>query len=208
MKDDGKLGYKGTVTPLQKVMLARRSMRRYQEGGVSPEHVSHLLSVSDGFCKKLGLGGVRMRIFAEKADRDRIIRASVSNILGKTNPWLALTKAQAVIVPSTVIGEAPTEGDRRFAVAHAAMAMEAVVLAATGLGLGTVWLAAINHNGIERELGLPAGEEVFVISLLGMPVKEISLLSWDGLTYHMFSKRRKPLSEILFNGGIDNAYSR
>ena len=37
MKDDGSLQYQGSVTPLQRVLLARRSFRRYAEGAVFPD---------------------------------------------------------------------------------------------------------------------------------------------------------------------------
>jgi hypothetical protein len=208
MKYDGNLGYKGAVTPLQRIMLARRSVRRYEEGGVMADHVKALLETHGAFCRKMGFSASRIYIEHEKRDRDRVMAAACSGLAGKGNPWLPITKAQAVMVLACETASAPVIGDRKVALAQAAMAMEAVLLKATELGLGTCWLAAINHAAIEKALMLPAGTYAIAMSTLGKPAQGISILSWDGMTYHLLSKKRKSLSQILFNDRLDNGYNR
>ena len=208
MKNDGNLGYKGDVTPLQKIMLARRSVRKYEEGGVTADHVKSLYAVHDAFCEKMGFKASRIYIEFEKQARDGVVSAACSGFMGKGNPWIPLTRAQAVIVLACNTASAPEIGDRKLALAQAAMAMEVVLLEATELGLGTCWIAAINHKAIEKALSLPEGTTVMAISTLGKPAKGISILSWDGMTYHLLSKKRKDLSQILFTDRLDNEYRR
>ena len=198
MKYDGTLNFKGEVTPLQKVLLARRSFRKYRAGAVEPEKLELIRSASREFCEKMGFTAPRLKYVVEPALYKDVVKSSFSGFLGRTNPWLPIAKSPVMIIAAGDMGAAPTIGDRRIAMAQTAMAMEVAVLAAADLGLATCWIAAINHRAIEKTLGLPQGQEVIAISPLGFPPEGISLLSWDGVTYHMISKRRKPMGEILF----------
>jgi nitroreductase len=196
VKLDGSLSYKGAVTPLQKVMMARRSFRKYSAGDVKPEQLDVLRRTASDFAGMMGFSSPRI-MFVTDAGYHRAVAAAFSGI-GRTNPWLPLAKSRAMIVAACRPGDAPISGDKKFALAETAMTMEAVVLSAAGMGLATCWMSAINHKAVEQALGLGPELEVIAVSPLGLPPEGVTLLSWDGVVYHLLSKRRRPLSEILF----------
>jgi nitroreductase len=204
MKHDGNLGYKGVVTPLQKVMLARRSFRKYLEGLPTAEQLDGLASVSREFCRTMGFDAPRMIFVTDPAGYKKVMSAACAGVIGKGNPWLPLAKSRIMIVAACDTRKAPVAADRVLAVAQAAMTLETVVLAAAEMGLATCWMAGINSAEVEKALGLPPGEQVIAISPLGLPPEGVKLLSWDGMAYHIFSKRRKQLSEIFFEEEMPN----
>ena len=68
----------------------------------------------------------------------------------------------------------------------AALAMQSMVLAATALGLGTVYIGAFDSVEVERILGVPQGYKVVTMTPLGYPDEE------------PHPRRRKELDEIAF----------
>ncbi|MBI5526769.1 MAG: nitroreductase family protein [Deltaproteobacteria bacterium] len=198
MKYDGSLSYKGTVTPLQKVMLWRRSFRKYRDGVVTAEQAAEIDAAARAFSGRMGFDSPAIRTTVAPAEFKAVVGAALKGVVGKINPWLPFTKAGAMILAIGNPLKAPVFGDRRVGVAQIAMVMEAAVLHAASMGLGTCWMAGINSREIEKTLGLPDEREIIAISTLGHPPAGISLLSWDGMTHHLVSKKRKPLSELVF----------
>lgn len=66
-----------------------------------------------------------------------------------------------------------------------AIAMDHLILAATGLGLGTCWIANFDPAAAREVLGLPEGVEPIVFTPLGYPADQPS------------AKERKPLSDLV-----------
>jgi nitroreductase len=66
-----------------------------------------------------------------------------------------------------------------------AIAMDHLILAATGLGLGTCWSANFDPAAAREVLGLPEGVEPIVFTPLGYPADRPS------------AKERKPLSDLV-----------
>jgi nitroreductase len=67
-----------------------------------------------------------------------------------------------------------------------ALAMQNMVLAATALGLGTVYVGAFDSVAAERVLGVPEGYKVVSMTPLGYPDEDPK------------PRPRKELSEIVF----------
>jgi nitroreductase len=197
MKYDGSLSYKGVVTPLQRVMLWRRSFRKYADGIVTADQAAGIDAAARAFSERMGFSAPAIRTTVDPAEFKAVVGAAMKGVVGKINPWLPFTRANGMILALGEPRKAPVFGDRRVGVAQIAMAMETAVLHAASMGLGTCWMAGINSREIEKALGLPEGREIIAISTLGLPPAGISLLSWDGVTHHLVSKKRKPLSEIV-----------
>lgn len=198
MKHDGKLSHRGEVTPLQKTMLGRRSYRKYRDGAVTAAQAAEVDAAARAFCERMGYRAPVIRTTVDPAEFKAIVAAAMAGAIGKTNPWLIFTKASGMIVASCDVAAAPSSGDRVVALAQAAMAMEVAILRAAEMGLGTCWMAGINSREVEKALALPEGRQVIAISTLGHPPEGVSLLSWDGVAYHMISKKRKDLSKTVF----------
>ncbi|MBN1945457.1 MAG: nitroreductase family protein [Bradymonadales bacterium] len=194
-KDDGSLNLKGEVTPLMQVLLKRRSVRKYGEGAASDDQVAHILECVDRFRQVAGFERSRIVILGDEPRFKAVIKAAMAGLVGKMNPWLALTRARHLILAGAVY---PPDGDRaetELAIKQAAMTMQVAILAATEVGLATCWMAGINHDRVELEYPLADGARLIAISALGLPPRRIGV-SWDAMMYHLVSKRRKPLEEI------------
>jgi nitroreductase len=191
-KLDGTLQLRGEVTPLMKLLLQRRSCRRYAEGSASAEQVAALLATVRRFQERTGFSAPRIAIVEGEAMR-AVVKAALGGVIGKINPWLPFTQARHLVLCGARCPEEPA--GRARAIKEAAMTMQVLVLAATELGLGTCWMAGINHERVESAFPLEGGGELIAISPLGLPPEKRGL-SWDSLIYHLTSKRRKPLAEL------------
>jgi nitroreductase len=201
MKNDGALTYNGRVTNLMKVMLARRSFRKYSPGAVTDEQLAYLQAVAEQARTAWNCPAAEIRI---ERGRERFIelsRQSTRGLLGFGNKWLSFCQAEALILVVADEAAAPTIEGRRTAVSQAAMVMEAVVLAAAELGLATCWMAALSYEHLARAGGVEKGKLLIAASPLGLPPKRMSL-SFDMLANRVMSSKRKPIGEIAFSGRI------
>ncbi len=192
MKNDGSLNLRGEVTPLMQLLLQRRSRRKYAEGAATDEQVAAILECACAFQERCGFDAPRIEILGGE-ERDRVVKAAMKGAIGAVNPWLAFTRARHLIVCSAVCPPHPAGHD--LAIKQAAMVMQVAVLAATELGLGTCWMAGINHERIEQVSARRDGAEVIAIAPLGLPSARMGI-SWDAMLYHLAAKRRKPLEAL------------
>jgi nitroreductase len=192
VKDDGALQIGGLPTPLMRLLLSRRSHRRYGAEPVTPEQVGAILEAAGLFCRQVGFLAPRLHIVAGQ-ERARVVSAAMRGVVGLVNPWLPFSKASHVMLCGAAI--APGGVPRDLAIKQASMTMQVAILAATELGLATCWMAGIAHERVERTVPLPDGAELIAISPLGAPASARAW-SWDSLVHNTVSKRRKPLAEL------------
>ena len=194
-KYDGSLHLDGRVTPLMELMLWRRSVRKYAEGRATDEQVAHILGCVDRFIERCGFTAPRISVLEGEA-RDAVVSAATHGVIGKVNPWLPRTKAQHLILCGAVYPEdASNENAVERAIKEAAMAMQVALLAAAELELGTCWMAGISHDSVESAHPLPDGARLVAISPLGRRPAKMGI-SWDALSYHLVSKRRRSLESL------------
>lgn len=191
-KDDGSLNLGGEVTPLMQVLLRRRSVRKYAPGAATDEQVAYMMACVQTFVSRAGFTAPRMQV-VHGEERRQVINAATRGLVGKVNPWLPSTRAEHLILCGAVYGD--DRASRERAIKEAAMAMQVAILAAAELGLGTCWMAGINHERVELAYPMPDGAKVVAISTLGLPPARKGL-SWDALSFHLVSKRRKPLDAL------------
>jgi nitroreductase len=192
-KDDGTLNVRGEVTPLMQLLIRRRSCRKYASGSATADDVAGVLGCARRFAERCGFDAPRLLVVSG-AERDDVAAAAMKGVIGKVNPWLAFTRAQHVLLCGAVCPPSATARER--AIKQASMTMQVAILAATELGLGTCWMAGINHERVEHLRTLPDGAALIAISPLGLPPPRMGI-SWDTLLHHAVSKRRKPL-EVLW----------
>lgn len=200
MKDDGSLHVNGKITELMKIMLLRRSYRKYNPGAINDRELQYLRDVCQQAKESWNCPAVEIKFELGRSRFTQLVRAAQSNLLGKTNAWLSFAKAEAMLIVVADVPAAPVDGERIHALSQAAMVMEAVVLAAAELGLATCWMAAIDHHALATAVGLREGQTVIAASPLGFPPEKKSL-SWDLLINKYWSSKRKKITDIVF---IDN----
>lgn len=195
MKRDGSLHLDGTTTPLMRLLLRRRSVRKYDSRPATQAQVDYVEGCVRAFCKRMGFTSPRITIVGRGEAFDAVVRGATSGLLGKINPWLPFTKASHLVLCSTVYPSDGSRGGTERAIAEASMAMQVAVLAATEQGLSTCWMAGIDHERVERAHELPDGSTLIAISTLGFGPKRMRV-SWDTVAYHLVSKRRRPLAHL------------
>jgi len=85
--------------------------------------------------------------------------------------WFA--QAPLVICVCAIAEEGWSRSDGKpYADVDAAIAMDHLILAATGVGLGTCWIAAFDPAAAREVLGLPDGVEPVAFTPLGYPADE------------------------------------
>lgn len=201
-KDDGTLNLDGEVTPLMKLLLRRRSVRKYEPGLATAEQVRRVLEGAQAFAARAGFSSPRLQV-VEGDTFDRVVKAAMAGLLGKINPWLAFTKVRQMIMCGAVYPSSEDRAGVERAVKEAAMTMQVALLFATEAGLGTCWMAGINHDRVEEAHPMPDGARLIALSPLGLPPSRMGL-SWDALSHHLVSKKRKPLSELRMDGAWRN----
>ncbi len=194
-KDDGSLQLSGETTALMEIFLRRRSVRKYGATPATAEQVEYLLRCAQGFAERAGFAAPRLAVVERGEGFTQVVKGAMAGVLGKINPWLAFTKASHIVICGAVYSEQEEEAGVERALKEAAMTMQVALLAATEMGLGSCWMAGINHERVELALPMPDGARVVAISSLGEPPRKMGL-SWDAMTFHLISKRRKPLDAI------------
>lgn len=193
-KDDGSLHIDGSVTPLMQLLLRRRSVRKYAPGCATPDQLAHVLGCARAFAESQGFRHPRLSIVEGDAMRG-VVGAAMSGLVGKVNPWLAFTEARHLLLCGAVYPEPLERVATERALKEAAMTMQVALLAATEVGLGSCWMAGINHERVELEHRMPDGARLIALSTLGLPPARRGI-SWDALLFHTVSKRRKPLEKL------------
>jgi len=194
-KIDGSLSLGGKVTPFMEVLLRRRSYRKYADDPAPDEAVSYVLGCAQRFQERCGFAAPRISAVPRGPEFDRIVRAATSGLVGMVNPWLGSTKASHLLLCAVVYPEERRDLHLAIAIEQAAMTMQVAVLAAAEAGCATCWMAGINFERIEEAHQLDGGARLIAMSPLGRPPAR-SGLSWDNLTHHLVSKRRRPLEEL------------
>lgn len=194
-KDDGSLKFHGQVTPLMEVFLRRRSVRKYSEGRATEEQVAYVVGCADRFQQRAGFSAPRLVVVPRGPAFDAVLRGATAGLIGKTNPWLPFTKAEHFVLCGTRYPEPAERAGLELAIKQAAMVMQVAILAAAEVGLATCWMAGINHEQVELSYSMPDGAQLIAISTLGLPPRRMGL-SWDAVSYHLVSKRRKPLEAL------------
>ncbi len=85
---------------------------------------------------------------------------------------------------------------------------EMAILKATDLGLGTVWLGGtFNRSDFEKQLTLSADETIAVVSPLGIPKDNRSLID-SAMRFGAGSNNRKAWSELFFDQDLTHPLSK
>jgi nitroreductase len=86
-----------------------------------------------------------------------------------------------------------------------AIAVENMVLAATGEGLGTCWIGSFDENKVRETLKIPKHLRVIVLLALGYPTGKESLTS---RIIHALIGKRRPLEKIISMEEYGKAYRK
>lgn len=148
------------------VIKKRRSIREYQEKPVSRELLEQLLQAGMAAPSARNSKPWEFVVVTEKATLDKL-RAVLKN--GNYN-------APAAIVVLGNLKIATAESSTRFWVQDCTAAVENMLIAAAGLGLGTVWIGTYPKEDVmqvQRDiLGIPPDVYPLALFYVGFPAEE------------------------------------
>jgi nitroreductase len=182
-----------------RLVLQRRSVRKYQSTPATDEQVDYIERCVDEFQRRMGFVAPRIVILPRGEEFSAVLSGATGGVVGKINPWLPFTKAGHLILCGAVYPDSSAKGIEG-AIAQAAMTMHVAILAATEMELGTCWMAGIRHERVEMAYTMPDDAKLVAISTLGNRPEKMRL-SWDAMGYHIVSKRRKPLQKLWMQEG-------
>jgi nitroreductase len=181
-------------------ILRRRSWRVYTEAQIEGAAIRTLDHVAKLAPSVIGSGSARVMFVHEPREVSELTTALTAGLVGKGNLWLrsAPPAAYAVLIGDSARGA--READRFLYNVDTAIAGELVVLAATDLGLGSCWMAAVNAEAAAAYLRLGDDDRIPSVIALGHTGvrRKGSLLAagWDRVTRVAVSSRRKPLESL------------
>lgn len=145
----------------------RRSIRRFQDRALSPEAVEQL---ADALILAPSAGNLQSRKFYFVANQD--LRCQLAKAAWDQK---YLTQAPLLIIGCTDDEIQWKYGDRGkdlFSVCDVANSIQGMMLLATELGLGTVWVGSFEEDKVRSILQIPANLKPVAIVPVGYPNEE------------------------------------
>ena len=156
----------------------RRSVRAYKQDTVEDAKLNQVLEAAQ---------------IAPTAANRQPFRLIVVHTAGKETELARInSRPMFVQAPLLIFAVAvPAEGwvhkdGKNYSDVDVAIMVDHLTLAATELGLGTCWMAAVDRAAVREILHLPPEVEPIVVTPLGYPAPEISR-----------ERKRKPLTELV-----------
>jgi nitroreductase len=179
---------------LFEAIKTRRSVRKYQDRPVEEEKLQAVLDAVRMAPSWANMQCWRMVVVKDRQTREKIgdfsfVEFYFSSKGYKSNPsQKALAAAPVVIVFCADPAQSGVLWDQNYYLVDAGIAAQNMMLAARGLGLGTVFVGVFDEEKLKGLLNIPAAIRIIGLLPMGYPVEEKK----DG-------PKRKPLDEICFN---------
>ncbi|MDD2403902.1 MAG: nitroreductase family protein [Victivallaceae bacterium] len=150
---------------LKDALTGRRSIRRFKQKDVSESEITDIidmarLSASAGNAQPLRYVVVRSNSLV-KSVFDNVAWAAYIKPL-RTPKW-------GVSAPRCFIAVTAPAGFSNMAFADAGAAIQSLMLAAHGKGLGACWIGAFDRSKIDELLAMPNNRQVIFLVALGYP---------------------------------------
>ncbi|HDN01584.1 MAG TPA: nitroreductase [Candidatus Bathyarchaeota archaeon] len=104
--------------------------------------------------------------------------------IAKTGRWARFIKDAAAVI----VGCGDPEASPKWYMVDVAIAMQNMVLAATGLGIGTCWIGSFDEEKVKELLKIPPRLKIVALLSMGYPRKKIDLTA---AALHLVRKRKK-----------------
>jgi nitroreductase len=144
----------------------RRSVRKYEETGVSEEQLDQVLETLRYAPSWANLQGWQVMVV-----RDSGIRAKVSEVLEANPGQRAVAAAPVLIVVCMDPQASGALPGRDYFMVDAGILMDHIMLEAADIGLGTVFIGHFDEEGVRAALGVPAEYRIVGLTPLGVPAK-------------------------------------
>jgi nitroreductase len=128
----------------------RRSVRAFAPGAVEEEKVAQVLAAANAAPSAGNLQGYEIFRVARQEERAALARAALDQLFIAQAPVVLVFCANQ----ARSAAKYRERGAKLYAIQDATIACAFAMLAATALGLGTVWIGAFDDGQVARVLGL------------------------------------------------------
>jgi nitroreductase len=160
---------------VSEVIQKRRSVRSYEPTPVPVEKLKTILEAARLAPSAGNIQPWRFIVVIDAYKRSRIARGC------RYGHFLAES-------PVVIVGCGDQKASPRWYAGDTCIAMENIVLAATGEGLGTCWIGAFNENVIREMLKIPNHLKVIALLALGYPKEKLDI---SAKIAHLIRPRKK-----------------
>jgi len=147
---------------------ARRSVRLYSPAQVEEHKLEAILKAANRAPSAGNLQAYEIYLLRDRAVRLAVARAALDQ-------WF-ISEAPVALVfcanPERSASRYGRRGVRLYSIQDATIACTFAMLAATALGLSTVWVGAFDDDGVRRAIGAPEGHQPVAILPIGYPSEQ------------------------------------
>jgi nitroreductase len=142
------------------IVEARRSVRAFRPAAVEPEKLAAILKAANDAPSAGNLQAYEVYLARKQSDRRALAAAAWDQDFIAQAPLALVFCAD----PERSAGKYGQRGVRLYAVQDATIACAFAMLAATALGLASVWVGAFDHREVHRAIHAP--ESVVPVAIL------------------------------------------
>lgn len=158
------------VSDLQKVILKRRSIRSFKPDPISESIIEILLEAARWAPSAGNRQPVEVIVVKRSSQKQQLVTAALGQRFIEAAPIVFVICAD-LDRSSARYG---TRGSSLYAIQDAAAATQNILLTATDLGLGTVWVGAFDESEVAKALKLPPNVRPLAIIPIGKPKRDPS----------------------------------
>ena len=155
------------VVDLFEVIKSRRSVRAFAPEAVEAEKVAQVLAAANAAPSAGNLQGYEIFRVTHEKERVALARAALDQFFVAQAPVVLVFCANQ----ARSAAKYRERGARLYAIQDATIACAFAMLAATALGLSTVWVGAFDDAAVQRVLGCPDLLPVAILPV-GYPAEE------------------------------------
>ncbi len=149
------------------VVASRCSVRMFERREIEPDKLRQVLAAACAAPSAGNLQAYQIYVVRQRAKRLALAHASLGQMFIAEAPVDLVFCA----VPDRSAIKYRARGRDLYCLQDATIACAYAQLAATALGLGSVWVGAFDEGAVRRELGLLPGEVPVAILALGHPAE-------------------------------------
>ncbi|MCS7314309.1 MAG: nitroreductase family protein [Bryobacterales bacterium] len=149
------------------LIRARRSVRAYAPRPVEEDKVQQILTAAN-----LAPSAGNLQAYEIYLVRDRQVRVELAR--ASLDQWFVSEAPVALVFcahPERSASKYGRRGARLYALQDATIACTFAMLAATELGLASVWVGAFDDEGVRRAIRAPEGHQPVAILPIGYPAE-------------------------------------
>jgi len=160
-------------------VLKRHSVRSYKSTPVPEEKLMKILEAGRLAPSAANIQPWHFIVVREPEKRKKLAKSRWAKFLAEA--------------PVVIVGCGDKKASPKWFMIDVAIAMQNMVLAATGEGLGTCWVGSFDENEVKGLLKIPENHSVIALLAVGYPREKLDL---EGKFLHLV-RRRKKLSDIV-----------